>query len=91
MIKVPETIQPRVLNLHGLSGIPDRTLNRHMVLWEGYVSATNALNEHLFDLIKDGKADHEEMRAYSELTRRVGCVQPEPGEPPSFQPLDESS
>ncbi len=91
MIMVPETLKPRVLNLHGLSGVSDRTLNMHMVLWEGYVSATNALNEHLFDLIKDGKLDHEEMPAYSELVRRPGCVQPELGEPQSFQPLDESS
>jgi hypothetical protein len=91
MIMIPETLKPRVLNLHGLSGISDRPLNMHMVLWEGYVSATNALNEYLFDLRKDGKLDHEGMPAYSELARRLGSVQSEPGGPPSFQPLDESS
>ncbi|WNM62947.1 hypothetical protein [Candidatus Nitrospira neomarina] len=62
-----------------------------MVLWEGYVSATNALNEHLFDLINDGKLVHEEMPAYSELARRLGGVQPELGESTFFQALDESS
>ncbi len=91
MIMVPETLKPRVLNLPGLGGISDRTLNMHMVLWESYVSATNALDEHLFDLIKDGKLDHEDMPAYSEPARRLGSVQSEPGEPPSFRPLDESS
>jgi superoxide dismutase, Fe-Mn family len=44
----------------------------HLALYEGYVKATNELNEHLFHLIKDGKVDHEEMPAYSELTRRLG-------------------
>jgi Fe-Mn family superoxide dismutase len=43
-----------------------------MALYEGYVSATNALNEHLFDFVKDGKVNHEDMPAYSELTRRLG-------------------
>ena len=29
----------------------------------------------MFDLVKDGKVDHEEMPAYSELTRRLGFGQ----------------
>lgn len=91
MIMVPETLKPHVLNMHGPGGISDRSLNMHMVLWEGYVSATNGLNEHIFGLINDGKLDHEEMPAYSELARRLGGVQPELGEPPSFQPSDECS
>jgi hypothetical protein len=91
MIMVLETLKPRVLNLHGLSGISDRPLNMHMVLWESYVSVTNALNEHLFDRIKDGKLDHEDMPAYSQLARRLGSVQSEPGKPSSFQPLDVAS
>jgi Fe-Mn family superoxide dismutase len=44
----------------------------HMALYEGYVNATDELNEHIFDLVKDGKVDHEEMPAYSELTSRLG-------------------
>ena len=44
----------------------------HRALYEGYVNDTNELNDHIFDLIKDGKVDHEEMSAYSELTRRLG-------------------
>lgn len=89
MIMVPKTHTPRCL--HGLSGISDRTFNRHMILLEGYVSATNAMNEHLFDLTKDGKLDHEILPAYSELARRLGDVLLEPGESPYFQPLDQSS
>jgi len=34
----------------------------------------NKLNEHIFDLVKDGKVDHEEMPACSELTRRLGFL-----------------
>ena len=72
MIKAPETHTPQGFNLHGLRGISDRTVNMHMALYEGYVNATNDLNKHLFDFLKDGKVDHEEMPAYSELTRRLG-------------------
>jgi Fe-Mn family superoxide dismutase len=59
-------------NLHGLQGISDRTLEMHFKLYEGYVSSTNTLNEHIRDFLKDGQIDQEEMPAYSELTRRLG-------------------
>jgi Fe-Mn family superoxide dismutase len=59
-------------DLHGLNGISDRTLDMHFKLYEGYVSATNSLNEHIREVLKDGKVDQEEMPAYSELTRRLG-------------------
>jgi Fe-Mn family superoxide dismutase len=72
MIKDPETHKPQGFNLHGLNGISDRTMDMHMGLYKGYVTATNELNEHIFALVKDGKVDHEEMPAYSELTRRLG-------------------
>ena len=72
MIKAPETHKPQGFNLHGLRGISDRTMDMHMGLYKGYVTATNELNEHIFALVKDGKVDHEEMPAYSELTRRLG-------------------
>lgn len=75
MIKAPEPLKPREFTLHGLRGISDRTTDMHVALYEGYVAATNALNEHIFDLVKDGKVDHEEMPAYSELTRRLGFEQ----------------
>ena len=60
-----------MFNLHGLRGLSDRTVDMHMVLYEGYVSATHELNEHIFDLVKDGKVDHVEMPAIAKLTRRV--------------------
>ncbi len=72
MIKVPETNAPHAFHLHGLSGISDQTVDMHMALYEGYVGATNELNKHLFEFLKDGKVDHEEMPAYSEMTRRLG-------------------
>ena len=58
--------------LHGLNGISDRTLETHFKLYEGYVKETNRLSEELREFLKDGKIDHEEMPAYSELTRRLG-------------------
>ena len=55
-----------------MRGISDRTVDMHMTLYEKYANATNELNEHMFDLVKDGKVDHEETPAYSELTSRLG-------------------
>ena len=72
MMKAPETYKPHVFHLHGLRGISDQTMDMHMGLYKGYVTATNELTEHIFALVKDGKVDHEEMPAYSELTRRLG-------------------
>ncbi len=59
-------------NLSGLHGISDKTLEMHFKLYEGYVKATNTLNEHIANILKDGTVDQEEMPAYSELTRRLG-------------------
>src|SRR3970040_2182519 len=72
MMRIPEKNKVKSFNLHGLRGISDRTLEMHLALYEGYVKATNDLNEHIFNLIKDGTVDQEEMPAYSELTRRLG-------------------
>ena len=72
MIQSPETHKPHVFNLHGLRGISDRTMDMHMTLYKGYVTATNELHEHIFALVQDGKVNHEEMPASSELTRRLG-------------------
>src|SRR5262245_29028652 len=44
----------------------------HLSLYEGYVKATNDLQERIAELLKDGSVDQEEMPAYSELTRRLG-------------------
>src|SRR5918999_1649685 len=59
-------------NLSGLNGISDQTLEMHFKLYEGYVKETNKLTEKISEFLKDGKVDHEEMPAYSELTRRLG-------------------
>lgn len=64
--------QPREFNLSGLNGISDKTLEMHFKLYEGYVKETNRLTEKIVEMIKDGVVDHEEMPAYSELTRRLG-------------------
>lgn len=63
-------VQP--FHLSGLTGISDETLEMHFKLYEGYVKATNKLNERIMEMLADGKVDHEEMPAYSELTRRLG-------------------
>jgi Fe-Mn family superoxide dismutase len=44
----------------------------HFKLYEGYVKETNRLTEKIWECLKDGKVDQEEMPAYSELTRRLG-------------------
>ena len=62
----------RQFNLSGLQGISDETLEMHFKLYEGYVKETNNLTERISAFIKDGNVDHEEMPAYSELTRRLG-------------------
>ena len=59
-------------NLSGLNGISDKTLEMHFKLYEGYVNNTNLLTEKISAILEDGKVDHEEMPAYSELTRRLG-------------------
>jgi Fe-Mn family superoxide dismutase len=59
-------------DLHGLVGISDRTLEMHLKLYEGYVNGANQLTAEIGEMLKDGWIDHEEMPAYSELTRRLG-------------------
>jgi len=67
-----KSYQPREFNLSGLNGISDQTLEMHFKLYEGYVKETNRLTEKIVEFLKDGVVDHEEMPAYSELTRRLG-------------------
>ncbi|MDB5081567.1 MAG: Superoxide dismutase [Chloroflexi bacterium] len=64
-----ETYVAKDFNLSGLNGISDKTLETHFGLYKGYVTNTNTLNEHISQLIKDGKAGSPE---YAELTRRLG-------------------
>jgi Fe-Mn family superoxide dismutase len=66
------TYKPKEFNLSNLNGISDETLEMHFKLYEGYVKETNKLNEKIAEFLKDGQVDHEEMPAYSELTRRLG-------------------
>ena len=67
-----ESYKPQQFNLSGLKGISDQTLEMHFTLYEGYVQNTNILTEKIAEILKDGKIDHEETPAYSELTRRLG-------------------
>ena len=67
-----ESYQAKQFNLSGLYGISDQTLDMHFKLYEGYVKETNRLTEKIWDFLKDGHVDQEEMPAYSELTRRLG-------------------
>ena len=67
-----ESYQPKQFDLSGLHGISDQSLEMHFKLYEGYVKETNRLTEKIWDFLKDGRVDQEEMPAYSELTRRLG-------------------
>ena len=67
-----DSYQPKQFKLSGLRGISDQTLEMHFKLYEGYVKETNRLTEKIWEYLKDGKVDQEEMPAYSELTRRLG-------------------
>ena len=67
-----KSYKPKAFNLSGLNGISDKTIEMHLKLYEGYVKETNNLSEKLWQIVSDGKVDHEEMPAYSELTRRLG-------------------
>jgi Fe-Mn family superoxide dismutase len=71
-MKMGDSYNVRPFDLHGLVGISDRTLEMHLKLYEGYVQATNQLTTQVGEMLKDGRIDHEEMPAYSELTRRLG-------------------
>ena len=62
----------RSYDLFGLSGISDETLRVHFGLYEGYVKAANELRDQLSELMARGDLDHEQVPAYSELTRRLG-------------------
>jgi Fe-Mn family superoxide dismutase len=64
--------QAKQFDLSGLNGISDETLEMHFKLYEGYVQETNNLTERINQFLADGTVDHEEMPAYSELTRRLG-------------------
>ena len=61
--------KPKSFNLSGLNGISDKTLEMHFKLYEGYVTNTNALTERIAAILSDGKVDHEETPAYSEIGR----------------------
>ena len=67
-----DSYQAKQFHLSGLYGISDKTLEMHFKLYAGYVNETNRLREKIWDFLKDGKVDQEEMPAYSELTRRLG-------------------
>lgn len=67
-----EPYRAKRFDLSGLQGISDRTLQLHFKLYEGYVQQTNLLNERIAGFLRDGRIDHEEMPAYSEVTRRLG-------------------
>ena len=71
-MKIGTCYDVKPFNLHGLVGISDRTIEMHLKLYEGYVQATNQLTTQIGEMLKDGRIDHEEMPAYSELTRRLG-------------------
>jgi superoxide dismutase, Fe-Mn family len=71
-VKKGESYDVKPFDLHGLIGISDRTVEMHLKLYEGYVKGANQLTAQIGEMLKDGSVDHEEMPAYSELTRRLG-------------------
>ncbi len=71
-MKIGDSYKVKPFDLYGLVGISDRTLEMHLNLYEGYVKAANQLTAEIYEMLKDGRIDQEEMPAYSELTRRLG-------------------
>jgi superoxide dismutase, Fe-Mn family len=67
-----EPYKAKQFKVSGLHGISDQTVEMHLKLYEGYVKETNRLSEKIWDFLKDGHVDQEEVPAYSELTRRLG-------------------
>ena len=63
--------KPQSYSLSGLHGISDQTLDLHLGPYEGYVKATNTLNEKISALLENDGVDHENTPAYSELKRRL--------------------
>ena len=55
--------------LIGLAGFSEALLKNHLTLYQGYVTNTNKVSEHLEQLLKDGRAGTPE---YAELKRRFG-------------------
>ena len=64
--------KPKQFNLSGLNGISDQTLETHFKLYEGYVNETNRLTERIWEMIKGGHVEDQNLLAYSELKRRLG-------------------
>jgi Fe-Mn family superoxide dismutase len=58
-------------HLRGLDGISDAQLSEHQQLYAGYVKQVNTLNEHLLELLGQGKASGTNP-AFAEQTRRLG-------------------
>lgn len=68
----PKTYKAKSFNLSDLNGISNQTLEMHFKLYEGYVTNTNALNEKIAALVKEGGVAPADMASYSEMTRRLG-------------------
>jgi Fe-Mn family superoxide dismutase len=58
-------------HLRGMDGISDAQLAEHLQLYSGYVKQVNALNEHLTELLGQGKASGKNPE-FAEITRRLG-------------------
>src|SRR5712692_1379041 len=83
-----QSYKPQQFDLSRLTGISEQTLEMHFKLYEGYVQNTNVLTEKIAEILKDGKIDHEEMPAYSELTRNGDS---DPGRDSDFRRAAEAS
>lgn len=69
MITLTNTYQQRDYKLNGLAGISDQQIAVHLGLYAGYVKNTNALNEKIAELAKEGRTGTPE---WAELVRRLG-------------------
>lgn len=64
------TYKPKKFDhLLGTKGLSDQLLKNHFTLYEGYVTNSNKLIEHLSAMVKEGKTAAPE---YAELKRRLG-------------------
>jgi Fe-Mn family superoxide dismutase len=65
------TYKKRVFDLHGLDGISDAQIEEHLVLYAGYVTQVNGLNEELAGMIGRGPASVRSPE-FGDRTRHLG-------------------
>ena len=64
----------RQFNLSGLNGISDKTLEMHFKLYEGYVKASNELNERIAAILAEAKRRGLVLAPVQDFRSFVACA-----------------